>query len=622
MNSRRSRSTRAPTPVAPGCGPSPTRNARRPPWIDSTSIRVLLVGSFGFVALFLGAPITGQEALLQVAGASDQGMSVTVTRPSLDFVFEVDSMSTKSINGVRILVSPLTTPDGGQVPVKTTVRGKKARALTISPLGSLRVRIVGELPLAGAYSGRISLIYQKTRSTIPLTIQRVRVPPSVEILAVDTVRSMIVRPWTGSDSTICLTLHETAGTGVTLTLPMLATLALEDGEASVQAEYESVDVVVVNDADQESACVADGVGSEIDNEATLSEDEGESDDDPDSGTAEAGEGEQGASPAGDISDVDPADIAFEGKSTIELASDATLNLKMTVRKLRGAGRFAGTIIVSSEGAPSMRHSIELLRRDAWWWAAVAILAGVALSAFIRHRFGEGRARAIEQRELLLLSQDIKTLSEGIQNPTPEERSVLASYDADIERTAAELALGVIDSGADARERIRRNLVAADLWVRTRLTTVRVVDQAARDGYLQDLADLAPALRAASTQEEYEALVSQIEEIQAQVLATIQGQAVPPGVALVAQALPASVDQGRRQIAAIERRLGRDRWLRRIVVVGIAVATGLQLLWIENQTWGGVESYLAALLWGLGLHQVGNAAFDLRTFERSLLGDSS
>lgn len=42
---------------------------------------------------------------------------------------------------------------------------------------------------------------------------------------------------------------------------------------------------------------------------------------------------------------------------------------------------------------------------------------------------------------------------------------------------------------------------------------------------------------------------------------------------------------------------------------VAVVTGLKLLWAGNDTWGGFESWLVAVLWGLGLHQVGSAPFE-------------
>ena len=42
---------------------------------------------------------------------------------------------------------------------------------------------------------------------------------------------------------------------------------------------------------------------------------------------------------------------------------------------------------------------------------------------------------------------------------------------------------------------------------------------------------------------------------------------------------------------------------------ISILLGLKLLWVDNATWGSANDYLIAILWGLGLHQVSNAAFE-------------
>lgn len=42
---------------------------------------------------------------------------------------------------------------------------------------------------------------------------------------------------------------------------------------------------------------------------------------------------------------------------------------------------------------------------------------------------------------------------------------------------------------------------------------------------------------------------------------------------------------------------------------IAVASGLNALWIPNESWGGSAAYLLALLWGFGLHQLGSGPFE-------------
>lgn len=46
----------------------------------------------------------------------------------------------------------------------------------------------------------------------------------------------------------------------------------------------------------------------------------------------------------------------------------------------------------------------------------------------------------------------------------------------------------------------------------------------------------------------------------------------------------------------------------VAVTLVAVATGLKLLWAGNPTWGGWNDWLTAMLWGAGLHAVGNESF--------------
>lgn len=46
-----------------------------------------------------------------------------------------------------------------------------------------------------------------------------------------------------------------------------------------------------------------------------------------------------------------------------------------------------------------------------------------------------------------------------------------------------------------------------------------------------------------------------------------------------------------------------------VILATAVFLGLKILWADNLIWGSFNDYFAALLWGLGLHQVSGVAFE-------------
>lgn len=59
-----------------------------------------------------------------------------------------------------------------------------------------------------------------------------------------------------------------------------------------------------------------------------------------------------------------------------------------------------------------------------------------------------------------------------------------------------------------------------------------------------------------------------------------------------------------------------------VVALIAVLLGLNLLWVGDTTWGDAQDVLTAVLWGLGLHTVGNQAFQGVFKLKEELGSSS
>ena len=47
----------------------------------------------------------------------------------------------------------------------------------------------------------------------------------------------------------------------------------------------------------------------------------------------------------------------------------------------------------------------------------------------------------------------------------------------------------------------------------------------------------------------------------------------------------------------------------VALAVIACVVGVNMLWLNDPTWGGWKAYTTALLWGLGLHQVGGSTLD-------------
>ncbi|MEI9941688.1 MAG: hypothetical protein WDO69_31115 [Pseudomonadota bacterium] len=80
-------------------------------------------------------------------------------------------------------------------------------------------------------------------------------------------------------------------------------------------------------------------------------------------------------------------------------------------------------------------------------------------------------------------------------------------------------------------------------------------------------------------------------------------AVPePAVIARASAVMDTMRSPRRPVAETD----RDATL---ILLVIALASGLKALWLGDAVWGSLGDYLTAVLWGLGLHSVGNVAFE-------------
>jgi hypothetical protein len=79
-------------------------------------------------------------------------------------------------------------------------------------------------------------------------------------------------------------------------------------------------------------------------------------------------------------------------------------------------------------------------------------------------------------------------------------------------------------------------------------------------------------------------------------------------------IPGKVSEGSKDRSA-DRHTRDRKGIGRLITIGdgiatsvalvLAIAFGLKVLWDSDATWGGLGDYLVAVLWGFGLHQVGN-----------------
>ncbi len=69
------------------------------------------------------------------------------------------------------------------------------------------------------------------------------------------------------------------------------------------------------------------------------------------------------------------------------------------------------------------------------------------------------------------------------------------------------------------------------------------------------------------------------------------------------------DESLPSLAALRRSITWNEAIIFGAVTIVAVAVGVNELWVKSAIWGGWSDYLIALLWGLGLHQVGSLTFE-------------
>lgn len=79
--------------------------------------------------------------------------------------------------------------------------------------------------------------------------------------------------------------------------------------------------------------------------------------------------------------------------------------------------------------------------------------------------------------------------------------------------------------------------------------------------------------------------------------------------------------GNYDLESIDRRIRNNDIIVSVIISTVALIFGLSLLWANDQTWGSGMDYMTALLWGLGLHQVGSGGVfgGLGSIQNQLVG---
>jgi hypothetical protein len=177
---------------------------------------------------------------------------------------------------------------------------------------------------------------------------------------------------------------------------------------------------------------------------------------------------------------------------------------------------------------------------------------------------------------------------------------------------------IMQEQLDALQKARDTLAAGDF------TTARKAYNEAKGAILEGLKALppAPSPKSMAFGEQRHVAARIFSLFSSPEMITIPGLSMSSSVEPMGGRAPRIFDP----VKSIEKKISQRDLMVGVVAGVVAVVLGVFLLWIDNLTWGSPKDLVAAVLWGLGVHQIaGNAVFaklDLGTLQDQLTGTTS
>ncbi|WP_426756891.1 hypothetical protein [Myxococcus sp. Y35] len=326
----------------------------------------------------------GAEASLRVAGASASN-EVKLRTTSEDFrhVLRVDLLNVPQAvsgvavaggvagggdgelpGGVTVLVDPLHSQDGVQVPLQAVVKEAEAGSATapISTRRPIHVELTGRLPVAGDYTGHVVLVHAQGRETTTLIITRAQAVPAVQFVATSPAVTSAGWGFSSIDATIRLPFKETAGVSGVVSMPQLLQLQRKVPDmdsALIQPRFQSVHFAL-----------------------------------------------EGARPDGGNLDV----TSMEGG--IPVSAHGSGALLVSLRGLEGPGEYTGTVRVAVRSGLPVEQPFTLWVGSPWLWGALLIAAGAVSSFGVRLYSQRIRPRALRLQRLMEVHRRLQASMNG------------------------------------------------------------------------------------------------------------------------------------------------------------------------------------------------------------------
>lgn len=282
-------------------------------------------------------------------------------------------------------------------------------------------------------------------------------------------------------------------------------------------------------------------------------------------------------------------------------------IKVTVLQLSQPGAYTLTLRGASPNNKPLDTTAKVLVRDSPWTAAVLILAGTLVSAGLRRWIGGARG----QLEARVTVDDLGQRLRDLRPPNPDEpvRRLFALLDVKqraLVWRATDEGVSAAVTAATAAQRTRLNLAQA--WLAVHARVLQVTDPQAKSDALMKLDAI---IRLLDEPNEADA-ITKLAEVE-----NVPG--LPPQI--TAQTQDAEDEQQAQAEAEAEaeaKREKRRRFFRKVqlwvtdsvvyvVLASIATTLGVVALYLPESVWGSTKDWILAVLWGLGLHQVGTAS---------------
>ncbi len=280
----------------------------------------------------------------------------------------------------------------------------------------------------------------------------------------------------------------------------------------------------------------------------------------------------------------------------------TTPFRVTIKGIEAPGEYDGTVRLSAPDLEAVETPISVMLRYPWTVAALLIVLGVIAAQQLRWWLVVRRTQLVAQGHVAGLREELDRLVADLTQVsalTPDENEVVEELHRRLRDLFAEAGNG--EDVATEAGSIEIKLTVLSRWIRLRQ---KIEAAGGGQALLDELLPvgqwlLHPGGTAAEQANQLQALDATEQKLRAARTARKAGTAAAgPGEAPEASA-PSS--------NKLRWRLRLGEAFVTLILLAIAIASGLEVLYFDSLAWGVPHDILVAVLWGLGLYAVGGGA---------------